>query len=220
MTSQKQILIVTTNTSKISENNQTGTWLEEFAVPYLVFRDTGYEMVVASPLGGETPIAEDSLSCSNPEDWDIAAKHLKDTVRLENVDYTDFDAIFIPGGHGPMFDLPENALLGEIVSYFYNKGKIVSAVCHGPCGLIEARREDGQSILHGKRVTSFTNKEEDIMKQSEFMPFLLQNKLLELGAIFIEEKPWSEHVEIDGNLITGQNPNSSLLVAEAVVNNL
>ena len=218
--SDKSTLIITTNTSKVNEEISTGVWLEEFAVPYLVFRDTGYDITVASPLGGISPVDEKSYSCSNPEEWDTTKKFLDNTVRLSTVNYTEFDCVYFPGGHGPMFDLPQNDMVREVVEYFYRENKVVAAVCHGPCALLSAKKENGESILKGKRVTSFTNREENIVKMDEFMPFLLQSRIEELGAEFEEETPWSEHVEVDGNLITGQNQNSALLIAEAVVDKL
>lgn len=217
----KKILIVTTNYhgDDASEIKETGVWLEEFAVPYLVFKDTGYEITVASPLGGLSPVDEKSMSCSNPQEWDQCIKILRDTTRLSEVDYKDYDALFIPGGHGPMFDLANDELLKEIVEYFYEHNKIISAVCHGPAGLISAKTKDGQSILQDKKVTCFTNKEEHIVKLDEAVPFLLETKIRELGARFEDAKPWSEHVCVcmDGKLITGQNPQSALLLAEKVV---
>lgn len=213
----KKILFVVTNFSDINESIHTGVWLEEFAVPFLAFKATGYEIAVASPKGGISPIDENSLSCSNPMEWDETAKYLKDTQILCDIDYTNFDVLFIPGGHGPMFDLACDKTLTEVVEYFYKNNKIIAAVCHGIAGLINAKNENNDSILKYKHITCFTNKEEKIVKMTEFMPFSLENKVKELGADFIEHKPWSEHVEISGNIITGQNQNSALLTAEAVI---
>ncbi len=216
----KNILIVTTNFSDINEDIKTGVYLEEFAVPYLIFEATGYCMTVASPNGGNSPIDESSLSCSNPMEWDEAAKHLKDTKKLSDIDCKIYDAIFLPGGHGPMFDLAKDMVLKEIVEYMYKNNKIVSAICHGLAGLILAKDDKGDSILKNKKVTSFTNQEEHIVKMEEFMPFALETKIKELGADFIEEKPWSEHVEISGNIITGQNQKSATLLAESIISKL
>ncbi len=213
----KKILMVVTNYSDINSEIKTGVWLEEFAVPFLVFKATGYDITIASPKGGMSPIDESSLSCSNPIEWDEAAKYLKNTLKLSEIDYKAFDALFIPGGHGPMFDLANDLILKNFVEYMYNNNKIIAAVCHGPAGLIQAKDQNGCSILKHKHVTSFTNLEEQIVKMKEFMPFLLQDKLIELCADFIEYKPWSEHVEISGNIITGQNQNSALLTAESVI---
>lgn len=213
----KKVLIVVTNADKLADGTQTGVWLEEFAVPFLIFRDTGYEITVASIKGGKSPIDEGSLSCSNPMEWDEAAKFLENTKKLEEVEYKNFDAIFFPGGHGPMFDIAENELVAEVTGHFYNTGKATSAVCHGPAGLLGAKRTDGEPIVKNKRVTSFTNEEENIVKRTELVPFLLQSRLEQLGAEFTQLKPWAEHVIVDDNLITGQNPASAIAVAEKVI---
>lgn len=213
----KKILMVVTNFSNINDDIQTGVYLEEFAVPYLVFKATGYDITIASPLGGNSPIDESSLSCSNPMEWDEPAKLLKDTAKLSCVDYKTFDALFLPGGHGPMFDLAKDKVLKEVVEYMNDNKKIIAAVCHGPAGLLTAKDSNGNSILKNKHVTAFSNKEEHITKMDEFMPFSLEDKIKELGADFIADKPWAEHVEISDNIITGQNQNSALLTAESVI---
>lgn len=216
---RKNILIITTNYQ--GDNNtyikETGVYLEEFAVPYLVFKSTGYDITVASPLGGLSPVDIKSMSCSNPIEWDPCIKILRDTVKLSDVNYKDYDVLFLPGGHGPMFDLANDLLLKEIVEYFYENNKLISAVCHGSAGFVLAKDKNGDSILKNKKVTSFTNKEEQIIKLTEDVPFLLETRLRELGAEFEDAKPWSEHVCVDGNIITGQNPQSALLLSEKVV---
>lgn len=215
----KKILIVTTNYrgNENSDIKETGVWLEEFAVPYLVFKDTGYEITVASPMGGLSPVDENSMSCSNPMEWDECIKILRETTRLSEVDYKNYDVLFLPGGHGPMFDLAQDLILKEIVEYFYENDKVLSAVCHGPAGFIQAQDKHGEPVVKDKKVTSFTNKEEHIMKLDQAVPFLLETKLRELGAKFEDSIPWSEHVCVDGKIITGQNPQSSLLLSEKVV---
>lgn len=218
----KKVLIVVTNYrgDEGSDIKETGVWLEEFAVPYLVFKDTGYEITVASPLGGLSPVDENSMSCSNPMEWDECIKILRETTRLSEVDYKDYDALFLPGGHGPMFDLANDLLLKEIVEYFYENKKVLSAVCHGPAGFVQAVDKHGEPVVKDKKITSFTNKEEHIMKLDAAVPFLLETKLRELGARFEDGTPWVEHVCVDGKIITGQNPKSSLLLAEKVVSAL
>lgn len=213
----KNILFVTTNFSEINNNLRTGVWFEEFAVPYITFEATGYNITVASPNGGNSPLDENSLSCSNPMEWDETAKHLKETKKLSEIEYKNFDAVFIPGGHGPMFDLADNIYLKKIIEYFYENNKIICAICHGVVGLISAKDSNGEFILKDKYVTSFTNQEEHIVKMAEFMPFSLEDKIKEEGGIFVAEKPWKEHVEISCNIITGQNQNSALLAAESVI---
>ena len=218
----KNILIVVTNISQ-SDNSvikDTGVWLEEFAVPYLVFESTGYNITVASPLGGLSPVDENSMSCSNPEEWDRCIKFLRQTKKLSDIDYKEYDALFIPGGHGPMFDLANNLLLKEIVEYFYKENKYIAAICHGVAGLTLAVKENGDSIVKDLKVTSFTNKEEKIMKLDKEVPFLLETKLRNLGAKFEEKEPWAEHVCHNRNIITGQNQNSALALAELVVKKL
>lgn len=220
----KNLLIITTNYAgcecgkpecKCIQN--TGVYLEEFAVPYLVFQKSDVKTVVASPKGGLSPVDENSMSCSNPEEWDDCIKVLRETKKLSEINPDEFDGVYFPGGHGPMFDLAECQETANIVSDFFNKGKLVSAVCHGPAALINAKTRDGESIFKGKRVTCFTNEEEGIVKLKELVPFLLETKIRELGGNFIAEKPWAEHVEVDGNLITGQNQNSALLIAEKIL---
>ena len=220
----KKLLIITTNYSgcecKAPYCNciqNTGVYLEEFAVPYLVFQKSDIEITVASPKGGLSPVDENSMSCSNPEEWDFCIKVLRETKKLSDINLEEYDGVYFPGGHGPMFDLAENDEARRAVEYFFNSGKLVSAVCHGPAGLINAKKPDGTSILDKKFVTSFTNEEEGIVKLKELVPFLLETRIRELGGNFIAEKPWAEHVEIDGNLITGQNQNSALLIAEKIV---
>ena len=220
----KKLLIVTTNYSGCACNkpfcdciSATGVYLEEFAVPYLVFQKSDVETVVASPLGGLSPVDENSMSCSNPEEWDDCIKILRDTKKLSDLNLEEFDGVYFPGGHGPMFDLAEDKETARLVEYFFNSNKLVSAVCHGPAGLVNAKTPDGKSIFNQKRVTSFTNEEEGIVKLKELVPFLLEDRIKELGGIFEAAKPWQEHVIVDGNLITGQNQNSALLIAEKIL---
>lgn len=212
--------MVTTNIPKINDEIPTGVFFEEFAVPYLTFEATGYEITVASPNGGVSPVDEESYSCSNPDEWDRTKKYLDDTKKLSDLNYDDYDVLFFPGGHGPMFDLAVDENVKKVVEHFYANHKIIAAVCHGPAALIQAKTPEGESIVKGKKVTAFTDKEESITKMAEFMPFSLQGKLEKLGAEFVAAKPWAEHVETDKNLITGQNQNSALLIAEAVIKKL
>lgn len=207
----KKLLIITTNSSGDDSISETGVYLEEFAVPFLVFEKSDIEMTIASPEGGLSPVDENSMSCSNPQEWDKCIKILRNTKRLSQVDYKDFDGVYFPGGHGPMFDLAQSDEVAKIVEYFYNSRKLVSAICHGPAAFVKT------NIVKGKRITAFTNEEEKIVKLDNLVPFLLETKLRELGAEFIAQKPWSEHVEVDGNLITGQNQKSALLIAEKIV---
>ena len=221
MNEHKKILIVTTNYSGDDNSpiKETGVYLEEFAVPYLVFKDTGYEITVASPKGGLSPVDEKSMSCSNPMEWDECIKILRNTTRLSEVNYKEYDAIFLPGGHGPMFDLANDEFLKEIVEYFYE------VLCYYLVGFVIIKCLNTRKrflcavdlLIIDKKVTSFTNKEEYITKMNESVPFLLETKIRQLGARFEDAEPWSEHVCVDKNIITGQNPQSSLLLSEKMV---
>ncbi len=215
----KKILIIVTNTSHMDDSNktETGVWLEEFAVPFYRFKDAGLDITVASPLGGVSPIDPASLLCENPTEWDYTKEYLDNTKKLSEVDYKTYDAVFLPGGHGPMFDLAKDDFLGEVVSWFYNEHKPVGAVCHGPAGLLKAKTKKGEPIVKGMQLTSFTNEEEKLVKKEKMVPFSLESKLKQLGAYFNEASPWQENVVSDANLVTGQNPESSTKIAEQLI---
>lgn len=217
-----KVLIVVSNVSHAGDLNNTeiGVWLEEFAVPYYIFKDAGFEVAVASPLGGEVFVDPESLKCENPTEWDYTIKELKDTKKLSDVDYMSYDAIFFPGGHSPMFDIANDDFAAKVVSYFYNSHKVVAAVCHGPAGLINAVTPNGQPIVKGMQLTSLTNEEEKLSGKDKIVPFMLESKLRHLGAIFNAAEPNEENVVVDENLITGQNPASSKKLAEAIVKKL
>lgn len=211
-----KILIVTTNTNHMADE-QTGVWMEEFAVPYFAFKEAGHQITVASPLGGVSPLAEESLLCENPTEWDASKPILDNTEKLDDIDYKEYDAIFLPGGHGPMFDLPDNKKLAEILNYFYENHKLITAICHGPAGFVNAKTDRNTPIVCSVQLTSFTNKEEKLAEKEKLVPFMLESKLRHLGAIFIEGEPWAENVVKDGKFITGQNPQSAKLFAETVL---
>ncbi|MFD2370977.1 type 1 glutamine amidotransferase domain-containing protein [Brevibacillus sp. GCM10020057] len=213
----KKILMVVTNHTDITEGKQTGIWLSEFAEAYLAFTAEGYEVTVASPLGGSGPIDPASVDEHTAKEMLDAAGHLENTQKLSEVSAAEYDAIFLPGGHGTMYDLPVNEKLQELLRDFYEAGKIVAAVCHGPAGLVGATLSDGQPLVAGKRVNAFTDREEADTGLAPALPFLLESKLRDLGAIFVAAPNWAEHCEVDGNLITGQNPQSTVAVTKAVI---
>ena len=217
---KNHILIVTSNSSGDKNIENTGVYLEEFAVPYLIFKATNYNIDVASPKGGLSPVDIRSMSCSNPVEWDDCIKILKQKKKISDLNLDKYDVLFFSGGHGPMFDIAYDDEVKKVVEYFYQKNKIIAAICHGVAALISAKDKNNNPIVKNKKITSFTNKEEHIIKFDEFMPFLLETKLKELGANYIEMKPWSEHVEVDNNIITGQNQNSATLLAEKVIEKL
>jgi putative intracellular protease/amidase len=211
------ILMIVTSHDHINAQRASGLWFEEFADPYAIFKAQGYQITVASPRGGQAPIDPNSL----PKEADTPAHQealavLKSTLPLSALTAEDFDALFLPGGHGTMFDMP-SAEVGSIVGQFADSDKIIAAVCHGPAGLVAAHRANGEPIVRGYRLTSFTNAEEDAANLTDAMPFLLQDKLIALGAQFVGQAMWSDHVVVDRKLITGQNPQSSSSTARALV---
>ncbi|WP_445487370.1 type 1 glutamine amidotransferase domain-containing protein [Niallia sp. 03133] len=216
----KKIVMVVTNHKEMNEEKATGIWLSEFAEAYLEFSKKGYDVTVASPLGGTAPVDPGSVDESTPQEFLETKHYLQDTVNLNQVSAEDFDAIFLPGGHGTMFDLPKSKKLQELLRDFYEEDKIVAAVCHGPAGLVGATLSNGQPLVAGKRVNAFTDREEAETTLDQYMPFLLESKIRELGAIFVAAPNWHTHYEVDGNLITGQNPQSTLSVIKAVVEKL
>lgn len=218
MRKPKRILMVVTGHDRIDADHATGLWFEEFAVPYREFKSSGFDVTVASPRGGAAPI--DPRSEPKPEAasaWVEASQALRDTAPLVSCDAADFDAIFLPGGHGTMFDLPANEALQRLLSAFAAADKVIAAVCHGPAGLVGAKRSDGSPLVADKTITAFTNEEERAAGLDGRMPFLLETKLRELGARVVARPNWSDHVEQDGRLITGQNPQSSGAAARAVI---
>jgi putative intracellular protease/amidase len=214
-----KILVVTTSNARFgAEGHPTGVWLDEFTVPYMEFLAGGAEMTVASPQGGAMPI--DPRTLPNEEQkiaWAPALAAAANTLPLSGIRSGGFDAIFLPGGHGPMFDLPENADLQRLLTEFHSAGKIIAAVCHGPCGLVNARRADGEFLVKGVTLTSYTYSEEVGAKLDKSVPFILEERLKERGANFIARENRANHVERDGQFVTGQNPFSSEAVAQAVM---
>lgn len=214
---QRRVLMVVTNHDQITPEHPTGLWLSEFTEPYILFREAGYDVTVASLRGGAAPIDPRSLPESAGDAVALAIKQLEATARLSDVDTSQFDAIFLPGGHGTMYDLPASEHLGRILASFYESDRVIAAVCHGPAGLLGATLADGTPLVKGKRVTGFTNEEERAAGFDTLMPFLLEDRLRELGAVYVGAPMWSDHVEQDGRLITGQNPQSSASAAKAVI---
>ncbi len=215
----KKVLMVVTNHTTITDDHKTGLWLEEFAVPYLVFKEKGYEVKVTSISGGEVALDPNSIDEKSP-DWAEAEEVLKDTAKLSKEDAEGFDAIFLPGGHGTMFDFPDNETLLYVLQQFAEQGNIIGSVCHGPAGLVNVTYKDGTPLVQGKRISAFTDAEEKEMQLDQHMPFLLETKLREKGAVFEAAKNWTDHSVRDGNLVTGQNPQSSKSTAEKVVDAL
>ena len=221
----KKVLIVLPSHDQLGNTGQkTGFWLEEFTDPYYKFIDSGYEVTIASPRGGKPPVDPKSTQKENQsestqrfeKDKSAQAK-LENTLVLSQVSASDYDTLFLPGGHGPMWDLSSDENMKKIVEDFYSDKKIVSAVCHGPAGLLQATDRNGNSILKGKKITGFTNNEESAVGLTKAVPFSLENRMKELGGKFEKGQDFKPFIVSDGQLITGQNPKSALPAAEKVV---
>ncbi|MFC5711753.1 type 1 glutamine amidotransferase domain-containing protein [Thalassorhabdus alkalitolerans] len=213
----KRVLMVVTNHTTISDDHKTGLWLEEFAVPYNVFKEKGYEVKVTSIKGGEVPLDPNSIPEEKNEKWHEAEEELKNTAKLSSDDANGFDAVFLPGGHGTMFDFPDNETLQQVLQEFAEEDKVIGSVCHGPAGLVNVTYKDGTPLVKGKKVNAFTDEEERDMKLEKEMPFLLESKLREKGGEFVSGESWKDFSVRDGNLVTGQNPMSSESAAHKVV---
>ncbi|GAB4073713.1 hypothetical protein GCM10028778_12160 [Barrientosiimonas marina] len=213
----KNILMVVTNHEKITEEIKSGIWLSEFAEAYNEFKEQGYTVMVASPQGGKSPVDQSSIDDQTPQAILDAQPYLEETVKLDELDPRNFDAIFLPGGHGAMYDLPENQTLQTFLRDFYEADKPVGAVCHGPAGLVGVTLSNGEPLIAGKKVNAFTNLEERDTTLDNYVPFLLESKIRDLGAIYVAAPNWTSHVEKDGNLVTGQNPQSTLAVTQSFI---
>jgi len=220
-----KILMVLTSHDKLGDTgNKTGFWLEEFAAPYYVFKDAGAEITLASPLGGQPPIdptsdGEDSQTDDTRrfKGDEAAQKHLANTEKLSTVDAAGFDAIFYPGGHGPLWDLAEDANSKQLIETFYTAGKPVGAVCHAPAVFRHTVRADGKPLVTGLRVTGFTNSEEEAVGLTDVVPFLVEDMLKSNDGQYEKADDWADFVLRDGNLVTGQNPASSASAAKEVL---
>lgn len=222
------ILMVLTSHGQLGETGkQTGLWLEELATPYYLFRQAGAEVTFASPAGGQAPIDPNSEQPDRQTEAtrrfraDAAAMQaLERTHKLADIDPQAFDAVFYPGGHGPVWDLPENDDSRRLIEVMYAEGKPVAAVCHGTAALRDARGPFGLPLVRGKEVTGFSNSEERAAGLAEVVPFLVEDALKEAGGLYSRAADWQAHVVTSGNLITGQNPASSVGAAKAVLQQL
>lgn len=223
-----KVLFVTSSHRELGDTGKkTGVWLEEIASPYYVFKDQGAEIVVASPEGGVMPIdptsqKPDSQTESTKRfmDDDEARELINNTQKLADIDPSEFDAVFFPGGHAPMWDLGDNPQVADIITAFDKENKPIGLVCHGVVALKGVEAEDGQPFVKGKKVTAFSNSEEEAAGLTDVVPFLLEDVLSEAGAIYRKGDDWTDFVVKDGNLVTGQNPQSSETAAEKVLENI
>jgi putative intracellular protease/amidase len=220
----KRILIVATSHDKLGETGQpTGCWAEELAAPYYIFKDAGAHVDVASIKGGKIPIDEASLGEGFVTDHvkrylgdEELKQYVENSLSVKDVPGS-YDALYVPGGHGIMFDGPVDEAFIALGEKFWAEGKIVSSVCHGPAGLVAMKAPDGTSIIKGKKVCGFSNAEEEAVGKTDNVPFLLEDKLKELGGHYEVGPNWHPKAVADGQLITGQNPGSSVAVAELVL---
>ena len=219
----KILMVLTSHDQLGNTGRKTGFWLEEFAAPYFVFRDAGVELTLASPKGGLPPLDPKSDLPENQtpamaryKKDEAAQKALAHTVKLSTVKSEDFDTVFYPGGHGPMWDLAEDPDSIALLESFYDSGKPIALVCHSP-GVLRHVTYKGEPLVKGKRVTGFTNGEEEEAQLTKVVPFLVEDELLRLGAIFEKKANWQPFSITDGRLVTGQNPASSTSAAQALL---
>ena len=220
-----KILIVLTSHDQLGNTGKkTGFWLEEFAAPYYVLKDAGATITLASPKGGQPPLdpksdlPESLTELTKRFRKDKAAQaELANTKKLSDVSADDFDAVFYPGGHGPMWDMPDNKISIALIEAFVKADKPIGAVCHAPAAIVNVRGKDGEYLIKSKHVTGFTNAEEEAVGLTAVVPFLLEDRLKERGGVYSKGADWSPYIQVDGNLVTGQNPASSGPAAEALL---
>lgn len=217
---QKRVLIVSTSASDMG-GHATGAWSEEITGPYYVFKEAGCSITVCSIKGGDITIDQGSLSdqfkTENDKRMELEGNvALKGTPTLASQSIANYDIVFFAGGHGTCVDFP-TVEVGNVVSQALSSGKVVAAVCHGPMALVEAKTSTGEPVVKGKKIAAFTDVEEGQVGLSGKVPFLLEAKLTELGAVIQKGDPWSDTTVADGNLVTGQNPQSSVSVAKLAI---
>ncbi|WP_413734636.1 type 1 glutamine amidotransferase domain-containing protein [Sodalis sp. RH21] len=220
-----KIAMVLTSHDKLGDTGKpTGFWLEELVAPYYIFHDAGLEITLASPKGGQPPLDPKSDDAdAQTQDTErfrtdrAAQQALANTVKLETLKADDFDAVFYPGGHGPLWDLAEDPRSIALIEQTFAAGKPVGAVCHAPGVLRHAKKPDGTPLVAGKRVTGFSNSEEEAVQLTAVVPFLVEDELKRLGGNYEKVDDWQSLSIIDGHLITGQNPGSSAVTAQNVL---
>ena len=223
----KVLIILTSHNTFGNTGNLTGFWLEELASPYYIFAAAGADITLASPKGGKSPIDPTSTQPDNMteassrflEDAD-ALRLLNDTITLEMVRPEEYDAVFYPGGHGPLWDLSSNTVSQHLLNHFHDQNKPVAAVCHGIAALLDAKSTEGTYLISDVRITGFTDEEEEQAGATAYVPFSIEKKAIENGAHFQKAPSWSSFAIADGIWITGQNPQSSEEVANLLIQNL
>lgn len=223
----KVLIVLTSHDELGNTGKKTGFWLEELAAPYYVFKDAGCQITLASPNGGRPPLDPKSSAPDQQTDAtrrfqaDDQAQHaLANTVKLATVSATDFDGVFYPGGHGPLWDLAESRESAALIERFIASNKPVALVCHAPGVLRHVKTANGRPLVEGKKVTGFTNAEEAGVELTDVVPFLVEDELKAKGGIYSKGPDWETYIVQDGLLITGQNPASSTAAAERLVQSL
>jgi len=224
----KKILMVLTSHSELGNTGKkTGFWVEEFAAPYYVFIDAGFEVILASPMGGQAPIDPTSeLSDFETEatkrfDADeVAQSKINNTEKLNKMNSDDFDGVFYPGGHGPLWDLTDNSESISLIGHFLSNNKPIAAVCHATAALLNVKDDLGTFIVKNKAITGFSNSEEDAVQLTDIVPFLLEDELVKRGGEYQKTSDWQPLAVQDGLIISGQNPASSSLTAEKLLNHI
>jgi putative intracellular protease/amidase len=221
----KKILMVLTSHDKLGDTgNKTGFWVEEFAAPYYTFIDAGVEVTLATPLGGQAPIdpasAQESAQTGDTQRFDkdaVAQKSIANTHKLSSLKQSDFDGVFYPGGHGPLWDLTNNTDSITLIEGFLKADKPVATVCHASAALLNVKQASGDFAIKGKAVTGFTNSEEEAVQLTKVVPFLLEDELVKRGGDYQKADNWHVFVVQDGLIISGQNPASSALAAQKLL---
>ena len=220
----KVLIVLTSHGILGNTGEKTGFWIEEFATPYYVLNDAGAELTIASPKGGQPPADPKSESADAQTlatkrfygDYDLIDK-VAHTLKLNEINEAEYDAVFYPGGHGPLWDLATDVISIALIENFYKNNKPVAFVCHAPAALLKVKAPDGEPLVKGKDVTGFSDTEEEAVKLTKVVPFLLEDELKKLGALYSRGDDWSSYVKADGLLITGQNPASSEAVARLLL---
>ncbi|MBY0238949.1 MAG: type 1 glutamine amidotransferase domain-containing protein [Burkholderiaceae bacterium] len=221
---KKVLMVLTSHDTLGNTGHKTGFWLEELAAPYYTLKDAGVEIVLASPAGGQPPLDPKSNEPASQTDLTrrfeadpAATAQLAATVRLDSVDQADFDSVFYPGGHGPLWDLAEDRHSIALIESFIAANKPVALVCHAPGVLRHVKAADGRPLVEGKQVTGFSNTEEDAVGLTDVVPFLVEDEFNKLGGLYAKGPDWASFVLRDGLLITGQNPASSEAAAAVLL---
>lgn len=224
---RKILMVLTSHDELGNTGKKTGFWIEEFAAPYYAFIDAGVEVVLATPQGGQAPIdptstLEDFQTSATERYYadEVAQSKVATTVKLSSLSAGDFDSVFYPGGHGPLWDLTDNTDSIALIENFLKAGKAVATVCHASAALLNVKQVSGDFAIKGKAVTGFTNSEEEAVQLTDIVPFLLEDELIKRGGEYQKAQDWHAFVVQDGLIITGQNPASSALVAEKLLTHL